>query len=143
MERGLLWLPLLGLFSWLAWAGWNEYQKLEAYKQWAQSFQRAKYDLYAALGQMNHTLTWGRPTRSGPVALTTVALGDVAAIAAYGGDAPLPEDAHLPRGCSACVRLVLRDRTYHDIPFTEADLATQWQKVLQTDLDSLQSTPQP
>ena len=39
MERGLLWLPLLGVFIWLSWAGWNEYQKLEAYRAWAESFE--------------------------------------------------------------------------------------------------------
>ncbi|MCF3606421.1 hypothetical protein L2E81_07160 [Planktothrix agardhii 1033] len=35
MERGLLWLPLLAIFIGLAWSGWNEYQKLEAYQAWA------------------------------------------------------------------------------------------------------------
>ena len=69
MERGLLWLPLLVAFIGLAWAGWNEYQKLEAYKQWAQQFERAKYDIYAALGQADRTLTWGLPTRQGVIDL--------------------------------------------------------------------------
>ena len=45
MERGLLWLPLLGIFIWLSWAGWNEYQKLEAYRAWAESFEKSKYDI--------------------------------------------------------------------------------------------------
>ena len=53
------------MFIGLAWAGWNEYNKLEAYKVWAQSFERAKYDIYAALGQQGDVLTWGVPTRQG------------------------------------------------------------------------------
>lgn len=80
MERGLMWLPLLGLFIWLAWAGWNEYQKVEAYKTWAADFERAKYDIYAALGQKADQLTWGSPTRKGPVDLKTVSLKEVQSI---------------------------------------------------------------
>ena len=51
MARGLLWLPLLVAFIWLAWSGWNEYQKLEAYKIWAEDFDNAKFDIYAVLGK--------------------------------------------------------------------------------------------
>ena len=47
MERGLLWLPLLVMFCWLAWAGWNEYQKIESYKLWASQFERHKSDISA------------------------------------------------------------------------------------------------
>jgi hypothetical protein len=39
MERGLLWTPLLILFIWLAWSGWNEYQKVEIYREWAENFE--------------------------------------------------------------------------------------------------------
>ena len=65
MERGLLWLPLLVAFFGLAWSGWNEYQKIEFYKQWAEKFERHKYDIYAVLGQQGDRLTWGQPTRKG------------------------------------------------------------------------------
>lgn len=80
MERGLMWLPLLGLFIWLAWAGWNEYQKVEAYKTWAADFERAKYDIYAALGQKLDQITWGSPTRKGPINLKSVSLKEVQSI---------------------------------------------------------------
>lgn len=80
MERGLFWLPLLGLFIWLSWAGWNEYQKVEAYKAWAQQFDRAKYDVYAVLGQEGDRITWGKPTRTGPVNLQTFFLKEVKSI---------------------------------------------------------------
>ena len=69
MEQGLMWLPLLGLFIALAWAGWNEYQKVEAYRQWAKGSDRAKYDIYAMLCQRGSVLMWGKPTRHGPLAL--------------------------------------------------------------------------
>ncbi len=62
MERGLIWLPLLGLFIWLAWQGRNEFQKVEAYQNWAKQFEKSKYDIYAVLGQNGNELTWGKPT---------------------------------------------------------------------------------
>ena len=51
MERGLLWLPLLFAFFWLAWQGSREFKKVQAYQEWALSFDKAKYDIYAVLGQ--------------------------------------------------------------------------------------------
>ena len=71
MERGLLWLPLLAVFIGLAWAGWNESQKVEAYRVWAKPFAKVKYDIYAVLGQNGTHLTWGKPTRKGIVNLQT------------------------------------------------------------------------
>ncbi|MEO1466231.1 MAG: hypothetical protein AAFR89_08365, partial [Cyanobacteria bacterium J06633_1] len=77
MERGLLWLPLLVAFFWLAWSGWNEYQKLEAYKVWAENFDNAKFDIYAVLGKKAQQITWGKPTRKGMVELKSFSLDNV------------------------------------------------------------------
>ncbi len=126
MERGLLWLPLLGLFIGLAWAGWNEYRKIEAYRIWGKAFQPVKYDIYAMAGQRDQTLTWGRPTRQGPTDIQTVDLAQVQAVELYGGDRPLPKTATLPRGCTICLRLTLTPERSHDIPFTDLALAQQW-----------------
>ncbi|NMG58545.1 hypothetical protein E1H12_08395, partial [Geitlerinema sp. P-1104] len=59
MERGLIWLPLLVLFFGLAWAGWNEFRKVDAYQGWAKGFDRAKYDILSVLGQRGDRLVWG------------------------------------------------------------------------------------
>ena len=88
MERGLLWLPLLAVFIGLAWAGWHEFQKLEAYQRWAADWERAKYDLYAVVGQRGSTLTWGQPTRQGPVVCQTLDLGTVVAIFSASANGP-------------------------------------------------------
>ena len=77
MERGLLWTPLLILFIWLAWSGWNEYQKVEIYRAWAENFERAKYDIYSVLGQKDKIITWGKPTRKGVINLQTFSLEEV------------------------------------------------------------------
>jgi len=42
-------LTLLAAFIWLAWQGRNEYQKVEAYRNWAQ-FERAGTIFRAVLG---------------------------------------------------------------------------------------------
>ena len=134
MERGLLWTPLLILFFWLAWAGWNEYQKLEAYKVWAQSFERSKYDILAALGQSGDTLTWGKPTRSGPVNLQQIERQQISSIQLWvDGREASPELKDKP-GKKAHIALQLTDPAIDSpalVPFTDLQLAAQWVEFLQ------------
>jgi hypothetical protein len=135
MERGLLWLPLLVAFIWLAWLGWNEYQKIEAYRRWAEQFERAKYDIYAVLGQKGKELSWGKPTRSGPVELQTLSLDRVKAIRLLVNQQPVDWDS-LPSKGSVALEFELGDSSNSvKIPFTEIPLAAQWGKVLQQDLE--------
>ncbi len=122
MERGLLWLPLLIVFFGLAWAGWYEYQRVEAYRRWATAFERAKYDVRAVLGQQGPQVTWGRPTRGEPAHLETFSLQDVRAIGLRAGDPTATEPI--------AILFELPDRTL-EIPFTDARLATRWQEALE------------
>jgi hypothetical protein len=138
MERGLLWLPLLVVFFWLAWTGWNEYQKIEAYRRWAESFARAKYDIYAVLGQKGKNLTWGRPTRSGPVELKTVSLARVDSISLLVEGRPVELDA-LPEKGKSAIALSLSETEIVQIPFTEISLAAQWTKYLQQELEKIKN----
>ncbi|MBW4690266.1 MAG: hypothetical protein KME27_00705 [Lyngbya sp. HA4199-MV5] len=134
MERGLFWLPLLALFIWLAWAGWNEYQKLEAYKLWAESFERSKYDIYAVLGQKGRELTWGLPTRKGAVNLETVSLDSVQSIRVLVNEQPVDLEAAPNKG-RAVLELTIADRpTPIRIPFTEPPIAAKWAEYLQKSL---------
>ncbi|MGF1482171.1 MAG: hypothetical protein ACFB4I_22285 [Cyanophyceae cyanobacterium] len=130
MERGLLWLPLLIVFFGLAWSGWNEYQKVEAYKVWAEPFERAKYDIYAVLGQNNALLTWGKPTRKGPVNLETFSLKDVREIRLVVNKQLADLDSPPARGKPALEFELSSDRLIR-IPFTETVLAAKWGKFLQ------------
>lgn len=107
MERGLLWLPLLGIFIWLAWAGWNEYQKVEAYRAWAKKFQRAKYDIYAVLGEDGSQLVWGKPSRKGPVDLQTFSLKDVRSLQLLVGGKPASLQAPPASGGAIALLFVL------------------------------------
>lgn len=138
MERGLLWLPLLVFFFWLAWLGWREFQKVEAYQRWAADFDRAKYDIYAVLGQKGDQLTWGIPTRKGPIHLESVALKtlDVVSLQVNGQASALDRP---PLKGRAELVLTRRDRaTPIIIPFTEPPLAAQWGQYLQREIERVQ-----
>jgi len=131
MERGLLWLPLLGLFSWLAWSGWQEYQKVESYQLWARQFERAKYDIFAVLGQQADQLTWGKPTPKGPVNLETFSLQQVRSIQLR-VNGQLADLTAPPAKGRAELEFVCGDRpSVIAIPFTEPALAAQWGLFLQ------------
>lgn len=134
MERGLMWLPLLAIFMGLAWAGWNEYQKLEAYRVWAQQFDRAKYDIYAVLGQEAENLTWGKPTRSGPVNLQTFSLKDVQSLRLLVNDSAVDLENPPNAGSAIVLEFLLKDAEAVQIPFTEIPLATKWCQHLQQEL---------
>jgi hypothetical protein len=134
MERGLIWLPLLALFIGLAWAGWNEYQKVEAYRTWAAQFDRTKYDIYAVLGQKGNEITWGKPTRKEPIALQTFSLQQVKSIILKADHQPvdLANPPQKSRQVALEFQLENADAPIR-VPFTDLAIALQWAKALQTD----------
>ncbi|MGA7934573.1 MAG: hypothetical protein WCA35_13575 [Kovacikia sp.] len=139
MVHGLLWLPLLALFIWLAWSGWNEYQKVEAYRIWADPFERSKYDIYSVLGQKENNLTWGIPTRQGPTNLKTFSLEAVETIQLR-VDGRLTDQEAAPEKGKAVLEFVCANQTEPiRIPFTEPPLAAKWERFLQQELQRLQS----
>ena len=135
MERGLLWLPLLATFFWLAWSGWNEYQKIEAYRNWATQFERAKYDIYAVLAQKGSDLTWGKPTRQGPVNLETFSLKDVQSLRLLVDDQAVNLETPPEKGRAIALEFLFREPAASiRVPFTEIPLAAEWGKYLQKEL---------
>lgn len=139
MERGLLWLPLLAVFIGLAWAGWNEFQKVEAYRRWAADFDRSKYDILALLGQSGTMLTWGKPTRREPIQLQSVSLGEVTEVWVQSQEKVIDPDQ--PPETARKPELVLHTKDDHlyKIPFTELSLALQWCHYLRQEIQTLQS----
>ena len=138
MARGLIWFPLLVVFIGLAWAGWNEYQKLEAYKVWAEGFERAKYDIYSVLGQKGDTLTWGKPTRRGVINLQTFSLKQISTIQLL-ADAQVVDLENPPAKSREVAIEFLRSDAEPPIrvPFTDLELAIQWTKFLQQEQSKL------
>jgi hypothetical protein len=140
MERGLLWLPLLVMFFWLAWQGSKEYQKVEAYRAWAEQFERAKYDIYAVLGQKGNNLTWGKPTPKGPVKLETFSLLDVRKIYLLVDDKKVELENLPDKGRSIELEFLFSESTGSvRVPFTEIPLAAEWGKFLQGALETVRS----
>ncbi|MBE9110689.1 hypothetical protein IQ273_14810 [Nodosilinea sp. LEGE 07298] len=138
MERGLLWLPLLAVFIGLAWAGWHEYQKVQAYEAWAAEFDRSKYDIKAMLGQQGDDLTWGRPTRQGPIDLTTLSLQAITSLRLEINGQPVTNEAQPAKGKIELALATASGETYR-IPFTDSDLALRWEKALHQSLQALKS----
>jgi len=137
MARGLMWLPLLVVFFGLAWAGWNEYRKLEAYKVWATQFERAKYDIYAVLGQQGNLLTWGLPTRNGMIDTAVLDLTTVETLTLEVDGQPiapdqLPEKGRFALGFALKAGDVPTEGLCHrtSIPFTDGDIARRWFEFL-------------
>ncbi|AFY40981.1 hypothetical protein [Nostoc sp. PCC 7107] len=139
MERGLLWLPLLIAFFWLAWQGSKEYQKVEAYKIWAGQFERAKYDIYAVLGQKDNNLTWGKPTPKGIINLETFSLLDVKKIHLLVDGKIVNIAAHPTKGRAIELEFIIAESANSSIhiPFTEIPLAVKWAEYLQGALQNL------
>ncbi|MGB3616190.1 MAG: hypothetical protein WBA10_20525, partial [Elainellaceae cyanobacterium] len=108
MLHGLMWFPLLFAFIGLAWAGWNEYRKVETYRIWAESCDRAKYDVQAILGQRGRQLIWGSPTRQGPVSQQSVSLDDVESIQVLLNGTPVADADGSKKG-QAALQLCLND----------------------------------
>lgn len=137
MERGLFWLPLLIIFFWLAWQGAREYQKIEAYKAWAENFDRAKYDIYAVLGQKDNLITWGKPAVNAPVSLQTFCLDDVQQVRLLINNTPIEFDTLPPKAGNIALEFRFKNSSESvQIPFTEVPLANEWGKFLQGRLGS-------
>jgi len=130
-------LPLLVAFFWLAWQGSQEYQKLEAYRLWAEQFERAKYDIYAVLGQKGNDITWGKPTTKGLINLETFSLLDVQEIRFLVNGNAVDIENPPQKGRQIELEFLLTNKSIR-VPFTEVPLAAKWGKFLQETLKNLQ-----
>lgn len=131
MERGLIWLPLLGLFIWLFWQGRREFQKVEAYQNWAKQFEKSKYDLYAVLGQSGSELTWGKPTPKGIIELKTFSLTQVQEIRLLVDEKPVELEKPPTQGKAIALEFVMQDgQEPVRVLFTEIPIAAEWGKYL-------------
>ena len=142
MERGLMWFPLLGAFIWLARAGANEYQKLEAYKRWAVGFDRYKYDIYSVIGLKDRDLSWGKPTKREPKDLQTFSLDRVQQIQLVVDDNQVNLDNLPTSGKNINIQFQFEDNSeIVNIPFTEIPMAAEWTKYLSTVIASADIRP--
>jgi hypothetical protein len=129
MERGLLWLPLLIIFFWLAWSGGNEYKKVECYQVWAENFEKSKYDIYAVLGKKGDEITWGKPTPSGIINVQSFSLKDTQNIRLLVNNKEVDLE-NLPVKGNPILEFIFENKESIKIPFTEIELAVKWLNFL-------------
>jgi hypothetical protein len=133
MTRGLAWLVFLAIFIGLAWAGWDEFQKLQAYERWAADFDRAKYDIRAILGQKGQQLTWGKPSRQGIKDSQTILLSAVSTVQLL-INGEVADPLNPPAGKQIELELLCENQENCKIPFTDSEIAIKWGQVLTIDL---------
>jgi hypothetical protein len=138
----LLWFPLLAVFIGLAWAGWNEFQKLEVYKSWAAQFDRAKFDIYSVLGQKDDAITWGKPTRKGILDSQTFSRSQVQSIALMVNGQRADWEQPPAQAKKVAIAFQLDHAQPVEVPFTDLDLAVQWSQYLQQEWLAAASIPQ-
>ncbi|MEM6448173.1 MAG: hypothetical protein AAFY57_11100 [Cyanobacteria bacterium J06642_2] len=133
MERGLLWLPLLGIFLTLASWGWRAYLQVETYREWAKDFDTAKYDAAAVLGLKGNEIAWGKPSRHGPKNVKRRSLADINEIQLRIGDRAFtwPPEELPEKGRRIALELLPEEEA---IAFTDLRMAIAWWKKLQTSL---------
>ena len=136
MERGLMWLPLLGAFIWLARAGSNEYQKIEAYKRWAVGFDRCKYDIYAVMGLKGREISWGKPTKAEPKDLQIFSLDRVKQLQLVVDNNSIDLNNLPNNGKKIDLQFQLVDGDDIKIPFTEVPMAAEWAEFLHKAIDT-------
>jgi hypothetical protein len=92
------------------------------------------------LGQKGNHLTWGKPTRSGPIDLQTFSLQQVKLIQLWADD-QLVDSGNLPaKGQKVAIEFQLQDtNTPVRVPFTDLSLAAQWTEVLCKDWQNLRA----
>lgn len=133
MARGLVWLSLLIVITVLFWVGWREYRKVEGYRIWSQQFDKAKYDIYAVMGLKDSKITWGKPTPKGIAGLETFSLKDVKKIELKLGDSVIDTNNISSEKSKDTPQLtfnLIEENKVIKIPFTELELAAQWQQFL-------------
>ncbi len=140
MERGLLWLPLLVLFFGLAWAGWNEYQKVQGYSAWAKQYEKSKYDVLAALGYRKGELSWGKPIRKGLEDRQVMSIGALKGVQLR-IDGSVVDLKTLPdAGKIIALELIPADGNgVIQIPFVGIDLAVEWTNYLKQQISIVHS----
>jgi hypothetical protein len=129
MIEGFVWSALLLVFMGLGWLGWQEYQKVENYRAWAEQFERSKYDIYAMLGQSGETLTWGRPTRKGPVDLVSCSLAEIKTVQLWVDEQRVDWQQPPAGGKKVYIELTTAAQPLH-IPFTDIEIAANWTQYL-------------
>jgi hypothetical protein len=133
MEKGLLWLPLLFIFTGLAWAGRREFQKIEVYRQWSSSFEQAKFDIYSVLGLKDGLLIYGKPTYQAIIDEKIIFIEQIKSVELLQDNKVITDFQEDKSNRSGFLCIFFKDSSdTFLIPFTELSLASKWKDQIQS-----------
>nr|WP_219888732.1 hypothetical protein [Chroococcidiopsis cubana] len=83
------------------------------------------------MGQNGNELTWGKPTRTGPIDLKTFSLDRVQEIHLLVEEKPVALETPPNKGKAIALEFIMQDsQDTVRIPFTEIPIAVEWGKYL-------------
>jgi len=130
MLHGLIWLPLLLIFTLLTALGWLERRRQNLFRDWAEGSELCKLDSSGAASLRNGKLIWsafeaGEFKDQDSFIIKKLELIELMALTS--GEAPLTNESQ-----GKCrLRLVGSGREM-DVPFSDADKAREWMEELMT-----------
>ena len=130
MLHGLIWLPLLLIFTLLTALGWLERRRQNLFRDWAEGSELCKLDSSGAASLRNGELIWstfeaGEFKDQDSFIIKKLELIELMALTS--GEAPLTNESQ-----GKCrLRLVGSGREM-DVPFSDADKAREWMDELMT-----------
>ena len=130
MLHGLIWLPLLLIFTLLTALGWLERRRQNLFRDWAEGSELCKLDSSGAASLRNGKLIWsafeaGEFKDQDSFIIKKLELIELMALTS--GEAPLTNESQ-----GKCrLRLVGNGREM-DVPFSDADKAREWMDELMT-----------
>ena len=130
MLHGLIWLPLLLIFTLLTALGWLERRRQNLFRDWAEGSELCKLDSSGAASLRNGKLIWsafeaGEFKDQDSFIIKKLELIELMALTS--GEAPLTNESQ-----GKCrLRLVGSGREM-DVPFSDADKAREWMDELMT-----------
>ena len=128
MSHGILWLPLIFIFTLLTALGWLERRRQNLFRNWAKGSELCKLDSSGAAFLKDGKLTWsafeaGEFKEKDSFIIKKLELVELMALTS--GEAPLTNESQ-----GKCrLRLVGSGREM-DVPFSDADRAREWMDQL-------------
>ena len=128
MLHGLLWLPLLFIFTLLTALGWLERRRQSLFRDWANGAELCKLDSSSAASLKNGKLTWsafeaGEFKEKDSFVIKKLELVELMALTS--GEAPLTNESQ-----GKCRLRLVGDGKEMDVPFSDAELARKWMDQL-------------
>ena len=128
MLHGILWLPLIFIFTLLTALGWLERRRQNLFRNWASGSELCKLDSSGAAFLKDGKLTWsafeaGEFKEKDSFIIKKLELVELMALTS--GEAPLTNESQ-----GKCILRLVGSGREMDVPFSDADRAREWMDQL-------------